>query len=344
MFRHYYRLHPKDDGRLCFKFVCQSTWGGGVPHPADGGYPLPRSRQGGTPSSWWGVPPSQVQVGGYPIQLMGGTPFPGPGGGISYPADGGTPFPGPGRGHTPSSWWGVPPSQVQAGAYPIQLMAVPPSQVQAGGTPHPSWWGTPHQLMGGTHFPGPGGGTPSGVPPAGGTPPPEQHSMYLLCSRQYASCIHTGGLSCFTIILLWDSTKNVLQLSFSQQHQILHFKTEFISDMLWWFFKMWNGAWNKLQFKVCQVADPWLAYLDKHSTLDPVMASVVSSIPSGGNFWLPAFQRNGEGNVLTGMCLFTPQGEVPTFQLSILITVIYCFLSCSCMNILTVRIFIFWKF
>ena len=43
--------------------------------------------------------------------------------------------------------------------------------------------------------------------------------------------------------------------------------------------QMWNGAWNKLQFKVCQVAHASLAYLDKHSTLDPVMVSVVSSIP-----------------------------------------------------------------
>ena len=48
------------------------------------------------------------------------------------------------------------------------------------------------------------------------------------------------------------------------------------------FFQMWNGAWNKLQFKVCQVAEAFVAYLDKHSTLDPVIVSVVSSIPSGG--------------------------------------------------------------
>ena len=27
-----------------------------------------------------------------------------------------------------------------------------------------------------------------------------------------------------------------------------------------------------------------MAYLDKHSTLDPVMVSVVSSIPTGGKF------------------------------------------------------------
>ena len=48
-------------------------------------------------------------------------------------------------------------------------------------------------------------------------------------------------------------------------------------------FQMWNDAWNKLQFKVCQVAHGCVAYLDKHSTLDPVMVSVVSSNPTGGN-------------------------------------------------------------
>ena len=48
-------------------------------------------------------------------------------------------------------------------------------------------------------------------------------------------------------------------------------------------FQMWNGAWNKLQFKVCQVAYGSVAYLDKHSTLDLVMVSVVSSIPARGN-------------------------------------------------------------
>ena len=46
-------------------------------------------------------------------------------------------------------------------------------------------------------------------------------------------------------------------------------------------FQMLNGAWNKLQFKVCQVAQASVAYLDKHSTLDLLMVSVVSSIPSG---------------------------------------------------------------
>ena len=41
---------------------------------------------------------------------------------------------------------------------------------------------------------------------------------------------------------------------------------------------------KKLQFKVCQVAHGSVAYLDKHSILDLVMVSVVSSNPTGGNF------------------------------------------------------------
>ena len=46
-------------------------------------------------------------------------------------------------------------------------------------------------------------------------------------------------------------------------------------------FLMWNGAWNKLPFKVCQATQASVAYLDKHATLNIVMVSVVSSIPSG---------------------------------------------------------------
>ena len=49
-------------------------------------------------------------------------------------------------------------------------------------------------------------------------------------------------------------------------------------------FQMLDGAWNEPQFKVCQVAHGSVAYLDKHSTLDLVMVSVVSSNPTGGNF------------------------------------------------------------
>ena len=51
-------------------------------------------------------------------------------------------------------------------------------------------------------------------------------------------------------------------------------------------FQMWNSAWKKLQFKVCQAAYASVAYLDKHSTLDPVMVSIVSSIPAvEATFW-----------------------------------------------------------
>ena len=83
--------------------------GGGYHHPADGGYPFSRSREGGRypfpgPGGGRGIPPSQVQVGVPPSQVPGrgvplprsgkgwgqGYPFPGPGGGV-----GGTPFPGP---------------------------------------------------------------------------------------------------------------------------------------------------------------------------------------------------------------------------------------------------------
>ena len=42
----------------------------------------------------------------------------------------------------------------------------------------------------------------------------------------------------------------------------------------------------KLQLKMCQVAPVPVAYLDKHSTLDPVMVSVMSSIPTEGNLLL----------------------------------------------------------
>ena len=52
---------------------------------------------------------------------------------------------------------------------------------------------------------------------------------------------------------------------------------------------MWNGALNKLQLKICQTHVS-VAYLDKHSSLDPVMVSVVSSILTGGNFLLKIFK------------------------------------------------------
>ena len=45
-----------------------------------------------------------------------------------------------------------------------------------------------------------------------------------------------------------------------------------------------------IQLKVCQVAHVSLAHLDKHSTLDPVMISVLGSISTGGNYLLKLFK------------------------------------------------------
>ena len=95
---HFYRPHPKDDGRLCFhrRLSVHICWGRGVSHPADRGVLHARSRwgggggtpfqvqteRGGTPTQvWMGGTPSQVQTGGgYPIPgLVGGYPPPHPG-------------------------------------------------------------------------------------------------------------------------------------------------------------------------------------------------------------------------------------------------------------------------
>ena len=61
-------------------------------------------------------------------------------------------------------------------------------------------------------------------------------------------------------------------------------------------FQMAKGAWNKLQFKVCQVVHASVAYLDKHSTLDPVMISVVSSTPNGARQLFANFLKNVDVN------------------------------------------------
>ena len=52
-----------------------------------------------------------------------------------------------------------------------------------------SSWGTPHPDLG---------------PDLdwGAVPQPEQHSMYLLCSGQYATCVHAGGFSCVWMCLV----------------------------------------------------------------------------------------------------------------------------------------------
>ena len=53
-----------------------------------------------------------------------------------------------------------------------------------------------------------------------------------------------------------------------------------------------NVKWcmKQIQFKLCPVAHASVTYLDKYSTLDPVMVSVVSSIPTVANFLLNFFK------------------------------------------------------
>ena len=137
----YYCPHPKDGGRYCFQFVCQSTcqvWGG-VPHH--------RSVRGGTPSKVW--------LGGYPIPGLageGGTPSQVQAGGIWG---------------TPQTWDGVPPGTWD-GIPPRTWDGVPPRPGM--GYPH-TWDGVPPRPGMGTP-PRPGTGTPrtwDGVPPRPGT-------------------------------------------------------------------------------------------------------------------------------------------------------------------------------
>ena len=104
--------------------------------------------------------------------------------------------------------------------------------VGGGRLPHPTNEGVPHSQVrmgeGGTSFPGLDGGYPipgldGRVPSSqvwmGGTPLPrsgqgvlwmgfpapcqetEQHSEHLLRGGRYVSCIHAGGLSCFTVCI-----------------------------------------------------------------------------------------------------------------------------------------------
>ena len=113
----YYRPHPKDGGRYCFQFVCQSTrrqggggtparfgwWVGGVPWSGldGGGYPgqVWMVGGGGTParSGWWGV----LQPG---LDGVGGIPQPGldGGGNLGYPP-------------THHDWMGYPPTMTRWG-------------------------------------------------------------------------------------------------------------------------------------------------------------------------------------------------------------------------------------
>ena len=129
----------------------------------------------------------------------GGYPIPGPDGRVHHPADGeggttsmvwrgGYPVPGPDRGvPCPRSGWGVPhpadgevpPSKIRMGVPPCpRLDGVPPIQDCMGYLPlSKTAWGPPHQKT-------------------------DQQNKHLLCGRQCASCIHTGGLSCFLLFSL----------------------------------------------------------------------------------------------------------------------------------------------
>ena len=123
------------------------------------------------------------QVGGYPIPgLAGGYPIPGLARGVPHPRSGWgvsrVPLQPGLDGVPPWTWDGVPPRTWDG---------VPPGLCM--GYPTDLGWGTPPRP--GTPLARPGMGYP---PDLTGVPP--QHSEYLLCGGQYASCVHSGGLSC----------------------------------------------------------------------------------------------------------------------------------------------------
>ena len=130
VFANNYRPHPKDGGRYCFQFVCQSTLAGG-------GYPISGLGRGGTPSQVWGMGYPPPPGTGYPLppDLGQGTP-PGPGTGYPLPPDlgwvppgPGTGYPpGPGMGYSPWTWDRVPPPGPGMGYPPPDLGRLPPPQ------------------------------------------------------------------------------------------------------------------------------------------------------------------------------------------------------------------------
>ena len=102
------------------------------------------------------------------------------------------------------------------GVPPSFLMGRVPLSFMTGGYPHQDWMGIPPVGTGSGYSPPPigtagwgylpsrtGWGTSSPIETGLGYPTPyretEQQSEHLLCGRQYASCIHAGGLSFFFI-------------------------------------------------------------------------------------------------------------------------------------------------
>ena len=158
--------------------------------------------EGGTYLPGRGVPPSQVWTGGYlpseagggvPTFWVGGTPFPGLDGAVPTLV-GGTYL---GRGYLLGQ--GVP---TLAGGY-LPWQGIP---TLVGGTYLGRGWYLPWQgvptlaggvptLAGGTYLAR--GGTY--LPRQGGYPLLQQHSVCLLRGGRYASCVHAGGLSCYSI-------------------------------------------------------------------------------------------------------------------------------------------------
>ena len=64
-----------------------------------------------------------------------------------------------------------------------------------------------------------------------------------------------------------------------------------------------NVKWCMKQISVKGLPAPVsVAYLDKHSTLDTVMVSVVGSIPTGGNFLLKPFETLNVNSGLKCKC------------------------------------------
>ena len=187
---HCLSIHPS----ICLStprgYPSQVQMGGGVTCQVQmGEVPLPGVPTLGTP---WSDLAEGTPAGGYHLARSDGGTQPGAAH-LGYPwpgQDGGTPA----RGCPP----GVPLSQVRMGVPQPGgcLPGVPPSQVRTGGTPArgcPPWVPLARS---GQVVPQPEG-HPLGVP----TPRIGQHMEYLISRGWYGSCVHTGGLSCFRILL-----------------------------------------------------------------------------------------------------------------------------------------------